>query len=206
MNHVQRRLEEVEVSADAVGEALQCLLHTIIFARWPTVVRPRDHQCTKFPGIAYASCGDVDINRKVNATTSTILDSLEPAGPDLQKGTVTLTFFKRRTGKVVFWAYEEKMVWEQWNIPVLVNTEVSADDQRRRLSAEERDQHQRQREARCTESLQQRVMEVLCLLNDGVEHVPPATESSHDFEISCAQREQREPLRTRVMTAPSVVV
>jgi hypothetical protein len=44
-------------------------------------------------------------------------------GPELSKATLLLSFFERRMSKS-FWGFgstEEKVVWEQWKIPFLIN-------------------------------------------------------------------------------------
>ena len=56
------------------------------------------------------------------ATTSPY-SHLQCAGPELSKTTLLLTFFERRVSKG-FWGFgatEEKVVWEQWKIPFLIN-------------------------------------------------------------------------------------
>ena len=198
MNHKLRRLEEIECSEDNAQEALQVILHTIIFARWPNAVKVPSEVQTAC-GVSYASCGDPSVARRVQtASAAAVTGTLEEAGPDLLKGALTLTFFERRTSKVAFWAYNEKLVWEEWVLPFLVATHKTPSP---RQSVAEKERY--------AESLRCRVMEVLAQLNEGVDHVPPAdglpTEASHDFEVSCGHRgEQGEPFGARVMAAPAV--
>ena len=71
--------------------------------------------------MAIASCGEPWVHSRVDEAIRAFVKSLVPAGPELLKGCVTLGFFERRTNKVVFWSYEEKVVWEEWIIPLLVN-------------------------------------------------------------------------------------
>ena len=129
-NHVVKVLKEMEVPADHVQEVLEGLLHTIIFGRWPNEVQPQEVQLEHFP-IAYACCVDPAVRMRITEALGTFTSNLVPAGPDLHKGFVTLTFFKRRTNKVVFWQYQEKVVWEEWIIPLLVDsTPKPAGDER----------------------------------------------------------------------------
>ena len=148
------------------------------------------------------------------------MGNLVPAGPDLHKGFVTLTFFKQRTNKVVFWQYQEKIIWEEWIIPVLVDStpqpagdprisgmmftsclyiQVSGVQQVRVLTpplpsaaaaALERHRLQNRSDAGFTESLRQRMQEIFLRLNDTLDHVPLSSEGSHHFEVSCAQRSE----------------
>lgn len=198
MNHVVRRLTETELSRQGFEEAVKAIIHTIIFGRWPTEVRPIEVGLGSLP-ISFAIVGEA--RKLVNDSLAELSDSLLPAGPELLKGSVTLTLFKRRANKVVFWSYEERVVWEEWVIPILVNTSAVAD---RRITADENAALQRASDARYTEGLQQRLMEVAVLLNDSVDHVPPISEGSHEIEIACLQRE-REPF-SHGMAAPPLSV
>lgn len=155
MNCVQHVLDKdvgLEVPEAHVHEALRCLLHTIIFVRWPSqrgVLRPHEvtpptvHegenarsrtrsnsrnrascqvQCEHFP-LAYVSCGIDQVNERVEEAIRRFMDHLVPAGPELNRGCITLTFFEQRKNKNLFgWTFEEKIVWEEWVIPVLVNS------------------------------------------------------------------------------------
>lgn len=49
------------------------------------------------------------------------MTNLTPAGPELHRGFVTLVFF-RKVKSGVLWTTEEKVVWEEWILPLLVNT------------------------------------------------------------------------------------
>uniref|UniRef100_A0A7S2BGI4 Autophagy-related protein 101 n=1 Tax=Octactis speculum TaxID=3111310 RepID=A0A7S2BGI4_9STRA len=213
MNRVEYHLKELELAAEHVQEALQCLLHTIVFARWPHQkgpLRPQEIQCEHFP-VAYASCGEAVVYRRIDDSIQTFMSSLVPAGPELLKGCLTLGFFYRRTNKVVFWAYEEKVVFEEWIIPLLVNNTphlaVNAP-----ITALERDRMQKSADAMyCrrpdahdestrTASLLDQMMEIFTQVNSSHDHVPP---HHYDFEMSCSLRsEQREAFRTRVMATP----
>lgn len=45
MNHKEHALGELELRPLHAKEALQCLLHSILFLRAPNVVRPREVGC-----------------------------------------------------------------------------------------------------------------------------------------------------------------
>ncbi|KAG6590874.1 DNA-binding HORMA [Phytophthora cinnamomi] len=59
-------LDEVPVAAEDVGDAVTCLLHTILFTRAPGPVRPSEATCQAFPNITYALCAVGDVSRKVD--------------------------------------------------------------------------------------------------------------------------------------------
>jgi hypothetical protein len=185
MNYVQRRIPELELPVDAVQEALQCILNTILFARWPDEVKPYEIQCKHFNGMAYTSCGDKATMLKINAAIREFMNSLIDAGPDLEKGSITLTFFKRRMTKVAFnlWQVEEKVNWEEWVIPLLVSS-APQPISNKRIENNERQSLQRESDMRNLELLQERMTEIIILLNESVDHIPPPSENSHDFEFS----------------------
>eukprot|EP00614_Pseudopedinella_elastica_P013854 CAMPEP_0172585670 /NCGR_PEP_ID=MMETSP1068-20121228/5072_1 /TAXON_ID=35684 /ORGANISM="Pseudopedinella elastica, Strain CCMP716" /LENGTH=210 /DNA_ID=CAMNT_0013380215 /DNA_START=120 /DNA_END=752 /DNA_ORIENTATION=- len=207
MNHVQRRLPEVEISLHAVNEAIGALIHTILLARWPRQVRPRDVQCFHLDGLSYATCGDEMVDLRVQEACDQLLSSLEPAAPELHKGFLTVRLFKRRVNKVVFWSVEEKVTWEEWVIPMLVNSAPQpASDHR--VPSHERRRLQGESDRRYAEGLTGRLMEVVSLLNESVEHVPPPggseDDAALDFEVSCAQRVDSAVFRSRSLAVPPV--
>ncbi|GMF65286.1 unnamed protein product [Phytophthora lilii] len=59
-------LDEVPVAAEDVGDAVTCLLHTVLFTRAPGPVRPSEATCQAFPNITYALCAVGDVSRKVD--------------------------------------------------------------------------------------------------------------------------------------------
>ena len=129
-NHVVRVLEELEVPKEHAIEAIECLLHTIIFGRWPNEVHASEVQLDHFP-LAYACVGDLSVRTHVTEAVEAFMSNVIVAGPNLHKGFVTLTFSKQRTNKQFFWQYQEKVVWEEWIIPILVDsTPQPASDER----------------------------------------------------------------------------
>ncbi|CAH0516563.1 unnamed protein product [Peronospora belbahrii] len=59
-------LDEIPVAAEDIGDAITCLLHTILFTRAPGPVRPSEASCQAFPNITYALCAVGDVSRKVD--------------------------------------------------------------------------------------------------------------------------------------------
>jgi len=143
MNCREHKLPELELATNQVREALQCLLHTILFIRAPGPVVPQDVHCEGFDltytRIAGTGAGNVhdnstaaskmnpilgekrNVDKKVNDAIEIFLRSLTHVGPELLQGCLTVSFFERRATQKLFWSHEEKVVWEQWVVPVLVN-------------------------------------------------------------------------------------
>lgn len=136
-----------ELHESQAREGVQCLLHTVLFARAPSAVRPRDAYCRSLD-LTFARCGEPDVDKTVDDVLDAFMRALAPAGtffisacfsvlssstrfavdscvpgPELSKATLLLSFFERRVSKS-FWGFgstEEKVVWEQWKIPFLIN-------------------------------------------------------------------------------------
>lgn len=90
-------------------------------------------------------------------------------------------------------------MWEEWIIPVIVNSgKQSGDGHISALIT-----------ARYTENLRLRLFDIVTLLNEGVDHVPAVKaeenprEESLNFEVSCAPRsEQQEAAKPRALSVP----
>ena len=64
-----------------------------------------------------------DLDRKVDDSIESFLRTLTPIGPELMAGNLGISFFERRTKNKLFGLVnqEEKVVWEQWILRVVVN-------------------------------------------------------------------------------------
>jgi len=203
-NHLQHRLPDLELPEPHAQEALRCALHSIIFAREPKAVEPVDCHCEYFP-MSYSACRGSDTQAKVEAAARELLANLVPAGPELSRGFVTLQFsVKKSTTRGLFWTREDKVVWEEWVLPLLVNTSLQP-AANARISADERHRLQHDQDAEYTLNFQSWMLDVFTHLNQGVDHIPPPGESSHEISIMCHQGSEREVTRGRSMSTPMPV-
>ena len=63
MNLKEVTLEEIELHRSVLEEGLSSLLHSIIFVRAPSGVRPEEHRCAILEPLVYAKCsGEVDLS------------------------------------------------------------------------------------------------------------------------------------------------
>lgn len=135
-------LGELRVALADVGDAVTCLLHTILFTRAPGPVRPSEATCQAFPGVAYALCAVGDVGRKVDQAVRALEDSLASSsnfhesvyggvssstsgysyGGGGARGWLVVTFFERKVKKALFglMSNEEKVVCEKWVLPVQI--------------------------------------------------------------------------------------
>jgi len=132
-------------------EVLRSVLHTILFTRALGKVKPVEvrHACasstlacvTCVPcviicvcridliqyesdvlSLSYARCGVADMDKQVEEAIELFATSLSPVGPDLSRGTLVLAFFEKRKRYLFGVAKSvDKVYWEQWSIPVVVN-------------------------------------------------------------------------------------
>ena len=73
--------------------------------------------------ITYVRCGDIVVDKQVEEAIEKLSTSLEIVGPDLSRGQLLLSFYEIQKKKSFLGMIsEEKIYWEQWVIPVLVNT------------------------------------------------------------------------------------
>ena len=153
MNCQVHQLPELETATSGTREALQAIIHTILFIRSPGPVAPHDVHCESF-NMTYtriATDNDVDIqqlssptnryshqaqqhnattynqkselDRKVDDAIEHFMRTLTPIGPELMAGNLAISFYERRSKNKLFGLVnqEEKIVWEQWILRVVVN-------------------------------------------------------------------------------------
>jgi hypothetical protein len=180
MNCQIYKLPELETATSGTREALQAIIHTILFIRSPGPVAPNDVHCESFQltytriatdtgeyyphthapssgGNAHSSSSQSfrggasstsrhqynhfnphhhhqqqqhqvayqksDLDRKVDDSIETFLRTLTPIGPELMAGNLAISFFERRSKNKLFGLVnqEERVVWEQWILRVVVN-------------------------------------------------------------------------------------
>ena len=129
-----------------------------------------------------------NVERAVDALLSP--GGLVPAGPELLKGSVVLSFFERRKSKALFGLVknEEKIVWEQWTTPILISTTPRplGDDDPSRLERSRADAH-------ADALLHKRISDIHALVNGPMDHIPS---SIYEFEISANSAREERPRRS----------
>lgn len=207
-NCIEHHLPELELATSQVREALQCILHTILFIRAPGPVSPVDVFCEGFD-LTYAkmagggrSATDVIVDEAIEK----FLRRLTQIGPELLSGCLTLGFYEKRmkrNGIPMFggWgAQEEKIVWEQWIIRTVVNnTPRPVNDDS--ASVIERQRIQDTAEGMVRETML-KVYEIVGK-QDSLDHVPPG---DYQFEIHCTNRaDDQENIYARVKNMPALI-
>lgn len=238
MNCKEHHLPELELSTGQVREALQCILHTILFIRAPGAVTPRDVDCEGF-SLTYTriagsndhptsrqngqqqqnqqrnphirnhnsatnnSINSHDVDIKVDDAIESFLRTLSQIGPELLSGCLTLSFFERRTTNQLFGlvSHEERVVWEQWILRVVVNNTP------RPINNDSASVIERQRIQDTAEGMLRAVLfKIFDIVGGTMNHIPPV---QYDFEIissSTTRRlDERENVISRVTNMPPIL-
>lgn len=234
MNCQVYQLPELETATSGTREALQAIIHTILFIRSPGPVAPHDVHCESFqttytriatdndplpinnnmypsqtrttPGMQQnynsqlPSYHKSDLDRKVDDSIETFIRTLTPIGPELMAGNLAVSFFERRSKNKLFGLVnqEEKVVWEQWILRVLVNNTP------RPMGEDEASVIERQRIQDTAEGMLKAVLlKVFELAGSDTDHIPPVM---YDFEISNAKKaDDRDEVYSRVSNLPALI-
>jgi len=234
MNCQVYQLPELETATSGTREALQAIIHTILFIRSPGPVAPHDVHCESFqttytriatdcdrppPNGRYSSprgrapsgrrhhhdqqlrdYHKSDLDRKVDDSIESFLRTLAPIGPELMKGNLAVSFFERRCKNKLFGLVnqEEKVVWEQWILRVVVNNTP------RPMGEDEASVIERQRIQDTAEGMLKAVLlKVFELAGSETDHIPPVM---YDFEISNAKKaDDRDEVYSRVSNLPALI-
>ncbi|KAL3940375.1 MAG: hypothetical protein SGBAC_005078 [Bacillariaceae sp.] len=213
MNCKEHHLPELELSTGQVREALQAILYTILFIRSPGPVTPRDVECEGFnltyPRIASDklsampsahSALDSNVDKKVDDGIGSFLMTLSQIGPELLSGGLTISFFERRATRQLFGlvSNEEKVIWEQWHLRVVVNNTP------RPVSDDSAAVMERQRIQDTAEGmLRSALFKIFEIAGGAIDHIPPVM---YEFEINCSKKaDDRENVYSRVANMPSLI-
>jgi hypothetical protein len=160
------------------------------------------------------------LDKKVDDSIQKFLESLVQIGPELLSGSLTLSFFERRASKQLFglMSHEEKIVWEQWRVHVVVNnTPRPVNDDKASIMERQRIQHTAEA---MLQSVFLKIYQYASGVDDvlqhgydsnknntarqrGLDHIPP---SMYEFEIRCSRRaEDRENVYSRVANMPALL-
>jgi autophagy-related protein 101 len=113
-----------------------------------------------------AQCGDAEVERTIEEKLNTLARWVE-RNPG-KRATVALSFFEKRFKNSWFAKQEERLYWEQWRVHLDVRPP--------HMQPQSGDDTAAQRHAVQTQ-LQACVLELLRLVNDRREHIPPVVSS-----------------------------
>ena len=142
-----------------------------------------------------------DVDQKVDCAIESFLRTLTQIGPELLSGCLTLGFFERRASRQLFGlvSHEERVVFEQWVIRVVVNNTP------RPVGSDLTAVMERQRLQDTAEGmLRSALLKIFECTAGAMDHIPPVM---YDFEISSTKQQvdDREKLYARVTNMPPIL-
>eukprot|EP00298_Acanthocystis_sp_HF-20_P002986 c13360_g1_i1.p1 GENE.c13360_g1_i1~~c13360_g1_i1.p1 ORF type:complete len:204 (-),score=59.42 c13360_g1_i1:6-578(-) len=174
MNYELFTLEELVLERHQIKEVIACLLHTVIFQRALGPVTPEDVDSDLF-GITYVKCNDPLVSKSIEEKVDSFAKVLE--NNSQIKGQVCLSFYEKQVKQAWFSKQEERVYWEQWNIPIsLISIKTDGD--------------RKVREQELEKMILDRITFVLGVVNHKQEHIPPVSSDSivcFPFEITSPQ-------------------
>mmetsp|Transcript_37025 Transcript_37025/g.44771 ORF Transcript_37025/g.44771 Transcript_37025/m.44771 type:complete len:206 (+) Transcript_37025:392-1009(+) len=167
MNCEVHELPVLPVENYQIREVLRCLLHTIMFNRALGPVRPREVDSELFD-LAYVQCGDANVDRKIEEKIDSLCAWVEKHPG--KRATVLLSFYEKRYKQALWFSkQEERLYWEQWRMhfDVIQPSALDRHSESTRV----------QRHAALEEALQGALLNVLRLVNEKKDHIPPVVSS-----------------------------
>mmetsp|Transcript_39037 Transcript_39037/g.74798 ORF Transcript_39037/g.74798 Transcript_39037/m.74798 type:complete len:208 (-) Transcript_39037:474-1097(-) len=169
MNCEVFELPPLAVEHYQVREVMRCLLHTVLFNRALGAVRPRDVESELFE-LSYVQCGDPIVERNIEDKINSLCTWAERYTGKNKHVTVSVSFFEKRYKQIWFSKQEERLYWEQWRINLTMVRPCYT-------------QHDNPEAARLVrhnaleESLQACMLQLLTLVGEKKEHIPPVVSS-----------------------------
>jgi autophagy-related protein 101 len=185
-------LNELEVEHYQIREVLRCILHTIMFNRALGLVRPREVDSELFE-ITYVQCGDAATEKKIEEKIDLFLAWVEKH-PN-KKSQVCLSFYETRNKQMAWFSSKvERLYWEQWCIqlqvipPAPLRAKPFYDRAHYGDAPETMMDERQKRHAALELALRNVIMQVLQIVNEKKDHIPPVVHSdvviSFPFEIA----------------------
>lgn len=173
---------------DLAREAGRVLLHTILFCRSLGALTPIEVDSTMFPNVTYLRTGEGEVDECIESGVENFMQSLQVVGPDLHRGEIVLSFFEhRKTSSFLgMKSNSERVVWEQWVIPLVVSTVSPASASDSEAHIIERTRRQKAQE----QAVQAQIQTIVSINNSrGVDYFPPFrinsnTALTYKFEVS----------------------
>lgn len=224
MNLKEVSLEEIELHSYCMEDGISVLLHSILFIRAPSVVKPEDYHCKTIPSLTYPRCGPKDVN-------DSVLDSIKlvrnvslnhnSIGPNLSKAILILSFFELREVKGFFGfaSSNEKVVFERWRIPIVIDSRPLSNRIIERMTNSSNSSSYYEDVPSSTdelewvnilkttkEEIQKRLFLIYDTVNTSLDHVPP-TMYEYDIEVVASingiERKDQQSMVTRLINTPT---
>lgn len=175
-------LPTLEVEPHQVREVLRCLLHTIVFNRALGHVEPKDIDSELFD-VTYVHCGDQEVDTKLEAKISEFCAFAEKRPGETAQ--LVLSFYETKKRQVNWFGKEDRVVWEQWVLNVVVDSPHSTF---RPASAPVTTMMQPSRQQQQQAALERAISTILQCVCAHPDHLPPvathSTPLTYPFHIA----------------------
>ncbi|GMI06074.1 hypothetical protein TrVE_jg5710 [Triparma verrucosa] len=125
-NRHDKPLPEIELPRYLASETLSLILHTIILLRAPKTlsmgVDVVEFRLEDLDGV-YQKLKYAEVSKNIDEQVDVFFKTgLTDIGPDLSKGSLSLCFHVNKPTNSWFGPKTEKVTFERWSLPVLINT------------------------------------------------------------------------------------
>eukprot|EP00762_Andalucia_godoyi_P003567 ANDGO_04266.mRNA.1 Autophagy-related protein 101 len=117
-SHQVFTLDVTGVPKSLFCDVLRCLLHTILFQRAVGIVKPREMEPESLPGVTFVQNDDPELDAIVEEKLNLFNKALETTANMPEHVQIHVTFYERHVRKGLFGKSEERVVFEQWIVPI----------------------------------------------------------------------------------------
>ena len=221
MNLKEVTLEELELPLSILKEGISAILHTLLFLRAPNQIKACDSFVPGL-GLSYLKCGNglqglitssqqdfipvvasEEVDESVILALKCMTNCLTPVGPNLYRSVLILSFYESRNTKAFFGFMNnnEKVVFERWRIPILVNENTSVPNNT--ITNPNLLITPSQEILLAREQIQLRILYIIEIASY-VDHVPPSL-YEYEIEAGIAGEKKEQSIVTRLINSPSLL-
>ena len=227
MNLKEVTLEELELPHSILKEGISALLHTLLFLRAPNQIKPCDSFVPGL-GLSYLKCGNglqglssssssssssqqdfipviasEEVDESVVLALKCMMNCLTAVGPNLYRSVLILSFYEFRETKGFFGLINnnEKVVFERWKIPILVNENSSVPSNT--ITNPNLSITPSQEILLAREQIQLRLLYIIEVASY-VDHVPPSL-YEYEIEAGISGERKEQSIVTRLINSPSLL-
>lgn len=165
--HQSLVLDECSTPLSVIPSLLRALLQTIFFQRSVGSIRPVEIDSEVLPGVCYVASANEELDKIIEGKIAEIHRSLSSQQNVPEHVQVIVYFFEKHIKKGLFSKSEEKVLFEQWVLPLHIETTGMSTRSLSDIAADTRD----------------RLQKIIRMTDAKKEHIPPV--SSVEAHLGC---------------------
>uniref|UniRef100_A0A7S2I962 Autophagy-related protein 101 n=1 Tax=Alexandrium andersonii TaxID=327968 RepID=A0A7S2I962_9DINO len=177
---------ELRLAMCHVKEAVRIILHTVLVCRSIGGHRPIEPRAvlSELFDLTYMKTDEVDFEQELEQTARQFSEVFENSLARSGRAQLVLSFYTTKSRKQSIWniivGSDEKIVFEQWRVPVVVQP------LRRHTNPADNLREEANLQASASQQVQQALHFVIGRANAKVEHLPPPpqTQAAYKFEVT----------------------